>query len=117
MSTGSSEQDIARLGAEQSDARMELLAVQGELRHQQSVFDTLELLKKEHDFLRGLIGSMLDEGLQAREQIEQLREESQSLLARKLEIEGTLASKREEVNSLDQAILDKSRTLAGEPGV
>jgi hypothetical protein len=77
----------------------------------------LELLKKEHDFLRGLIGSMLDEGLQVREQIEQRCDESQSLLARKLEIEGPLASKRDEINALDQGILDKSRTLAGEPGV
>jgi hypothetical protein len=30
---------------------------------------------------------------------------------------GPLASKRDEINALDQGILDKSRTLAGEPGV
>ena len=47
----------------------ELAALGAEVSIRNSVFATLEVLKKEQDFLRGLIGTMIDEGRDAREQV------------------------------------------------
>jgi len=103
------------------EARSELEAKLNELgaevRHQDSVFATLEVLKKEQDFLRGLVGSMLDEGKDVRQQVDDLRVESASLLAQRIEIQKELASKQAQVQVLDKAIMAKDQEVDGGRGV
>ena len=104
-------------GAEGPQAEAELAALGAEVRHQDSVFATLEVLKKEQDFLRELIGSMIDEGGVARDRVEELRQESASLVAQQLELEKELIGKQAEIDVLDKAIVAKSESLDAERGV
>jgi hypothetical protein len=81
------------------------------------VYATLEVLKKEQDFLRGLVGSMLDDGKTARQQVDDLRTESTALLAQRLELQKDLASKQAQVDVLDKAIAAKDQEVDGGHGV
>jgi chromosome segregation ATPase len=95
-----------------------LASLNAEVRQQDSVFATLEVLKKEQGFLRELIGAMVDDGSAARERIRELRQESETLLAQQLELEKELAGKQTEIQMLDKAIVAKSQSLKeGEPDV
>ena len=76
------------------------------------------MLKKEQDFLRGVIGTMLDVGQAARDRVDELRLESAALLNQKLTLEKELISRQAEVDVLDKAILAKERGgRDGDPGV
>ena len=108
--------EYARLVDQVTDLRQQraateaaLTALGAEVKHQDSVFATLEVLKKEQDFLRGLIGTMLDEGEQARDRVDELRLESAALLNQKLTLEKELISRQAEVDVMDKAILAKDR--------
>jgi predicted GNAT family acetyltransferase len=108
---------VVDLRGQKAAAEAELAALGAEVKHQDSVFATLEVLKKEQDFLRGLIGTMLDEGQEARDQVDELRLESAALLNRKLTLERELISRQAEIDVLDKAILAKDRDRDDEPGV
>jgi chromosome segregation ATPase len=95
----------------------ELAALGAEVRHQDSVFATLDVLKKEQDFLRGLIGTMLDEGQQARDRVDELRLESAALMTQRLALEKDLINRQAEIDVLDKAIMAKDRNLGEEAGV
>jgi AMMECR1 domain-containing protein len=105
------------LREQRSDAETTLAGLSAEVRHQESVFATLEVLKMEHDFLRGLIGTMVAEGHDARQAVDELRMESAALLSRRLEIEKELIGKQAEVELLDKAILAKGAKLEADAGV
>jgi chromosome segregation ATPase len=105
------------LNARRAEAEAELASLTAEVRHQDSVFATLDVLKKEQGFLRELIGSMLDEGGVARDRVRQLRQESETLVAQQLELEKQLIGKQAEIDILDKAIVAKSEGLEREPGV
>ncbi len=107
---------VSDLRGQKGDLETKLTALGAEVRNQDSVFQTLEVLKKEQDFLRGLLGNMLDEGQQAREQVNDLRQESASLVAQKLEIQKDLVSKQAQVDILDKAIMAKDQEVDGGRG-
>lgn len=109
--------ELALLREQRSDAETTLAGLSAEVRHQESVFATLEVLKKEHDFLRGLIGTMVAEGHDARQQVDQLRMESAALLGERLAVEKELVGKQAEVELLDKAILAKGAQLGADAGV
>jgi chromosome segregation ATPase len=79
-----------------------------------AVFEWLEVMKKEQGFLRGLVGTMVDDGEAASDQLESIRIETETLTARREELEQELAVKRSEINQLDQQILIRNETLAGD---
>jgi chromosome segregation ATPase len=108
---------VADLHGQKAAAEAELAALGAEVRHQDSVFATLEVLKKEQDFLRGLIGTMLDEGQEARDRVDELRLESAALLNQRLTLEKELISRQAEIDVLDKAILAKDRDRDGDAGV
>ena len=110
-------QKVSGLRGQKADLEIRLTDLGAEVKHQDSVFATLEVLKKEQDFLRGLVGGMLDEGKEARQQIDDLRVESASLVAQRLEIQKELASKQAQSETLDKAIMAKDEKLDGQPGV
>jgi chromosome segregation ATPase len=103
------------LSARRASAEAELAGLEAEVRHQDSVFATLEVLKKEQGFLRELIGSMIDEGGVARDRVRELRQESEALVVQQLELEKQLIGKQAEIDVLEKAIVTKSRNL--DPGV
>ena len=107
------------LGDRKADTEAALASLNAEVRHQESVFATLEVLKKEQGFLRELIGAMLDDGSAARDRIRDLRQESEALLAQQLHLEKQLIGKQTEIQMLDKAIMTKSQALGEEekPGV
>ena len=72
---------VNALDARKEETEAALASLNAEVRQQDSVFATLEVLKKEQGFLRELIGAMLDDGSAARERIRELRQESETLLA------------------------------------
>jgi chromosome segregation ATPase len=119
------EREHARLAKQvnELDARKEetegaLASLNADVRQQDSVFATLEVLKKEQGFLRELIGAMLDDGSAARERIRELRQESETLLAQQLELEKDVFGKQTEIQMLDKEIVAKNRSLEGkEPDV
>jgi chromosome segregation ATPase len=108
-------EQVDELDARKADTEAALASLNADIRHQDSVFATLEVLKKEQGFLRELIGAMLDDGTSARERIRDLRQESESLLAQQLELEKELIGKQTEIQMLDKAIVAKSRSLEKEP--
>jgi chromosome segregation ATPase len=111
-------EQVDELSARRADTEAALASLNAEVRHQDSVFATLEVLKKEQGFLRELIGAMVDDGSAARERIRDLRQESEALLAQQLELEKQLVGKQTEIQMLDKAIVAKSRSLEGkEPDV
>ena len=59
---------------------------------------------------------MLDEGKEARQQIDDLRAESAALVAQRLEIQKDLASKQAQVEILDKAIMAKDQEVDGGHG-
>ena len=81
------------------------------------MFATLEVLKKEQDFLRGLIGTMLDEGQHARQQIDDLRIGERVAAAQRIEIQKELAASRRRSSILDKAIMAKDEEVDGGHGV
>jgi chromosome segregation ATPase len=107
-------QQVSELGARKAETEAALASLNAEVRHQDSVFATLEVLKQEQGFLRELIGAMLDDGSAARDRIRDLRQESEALLAQQLELEKQLIGKQTEIQMLDKAIVAKSRSLEGE---
>lgn len=107
-------EQVDELGARKAETEAALASLSAEVRHQDSVFATLEVLKKEQGFLRELIGAMLDDGSAARDRIRDLRQESEALLAQQLELEKQLIGKQTEIQMLDKAIVAKSRSLEGE---
>jgi chromosome segregation ATPase len=104
-------QQVSELGARKAETEAALASLNAEVRHQNSVFATLEVLKQEQGFLRELIGAMLDDGSAARDRIRDLRQESEALLAQQLELEKQLIGKQTEIQMLDMAIVAKSRSL------
>ena len=110
-------EQVDALGARKAETEAALAALNAEVRHQDSVFATLEVLKKEQRFLRELIGAMLDDGSAARDRIRDLRRESEALLAQQLELEKQLVGKQTEIQMLDKAIVAKSRSLEEAPDV
>jgi chromosome segregation ATPase len=109
---------LDELGARKSETEGALASLSADVRHQESVFATLEVLKKEQGFLRELIGAMLDDGSTARDRVRDLRQESEALLAQQLELEKQLIGKQTEIQMLDKAIMTKSQALEEEkPGV
>ena len=108
---------VDELLSQKSAVATELAALSAEVRHQESVFANLEVLRKEQDFLRGLIGTMVSEGVDARDKLEDLRLESASLHSQRLEIEKALVSKQAEIELLDKALLAKGGTLDADGGV
>jgi hypothetical protein len=106
------------LGARKAQTEGALASLNADVRHQESVFATLEVLKKEQGFLRELIGAMLDDGTATRDRVRDLRQDSEALLAQQLELEKQLIGKQTEIQMLDKAIIAKSQTLEEEkPGV
>jgi chromosome segregation protein len=108
---------VVELRGQKAAVETDLAALNAEVRHQDSVFATLEVLKKEQDFLRGLIGTMVVEGQGAREQVDQLRVESAALLTQRLEIEKDLIGKQAQIELLDKSILAKGGTLEADGDV
>jgi chromosome segregation protein len=109
---------VDALGARKAETEAALASLNAEVRHQDSVFATLEVLKKEQGFLRELIGTMLDDGSTERDRIRNLRQESEALFAQQLELEKQLIGKQTEIQVLDKAIMAKSQALEEEkPGV
>jgi chromosome segregation ATPase len=108
---------IDALAGRKEQLTTELAGLDAEVRHQEAVFATLEVLKKEQGFLRELIGSMVDEGSAARDRVRDLRQESEALFAQQLEIEKELVGKQAELDVIDKAILAKSQELEGKPAV
>jgi chromosome segregation ATPase len=104
-------EQVDELDARKAATETALASLNADVRHQESVFATLEVLKKEQGFLRELIGAMLDDGSAARDRIRDLRQESDSLLAQQLELEKQLIGKQTEIQMLDKAIVAKSRSL------
>jgi hypothetical protein len=60
---------------------------------------------------------MVDDGHQARDAVNQLRIEAESLMVQKFELEKEVTGKQTQSDMLDKAITTKTRTLAAEPGV
>ena len=85
-----------------------LASLSADVRHQDLVFATLEVLKKEQGFLRELIGAMLDDGTATRDRVRDLRQDSEALLAQQLELEKQLIGKQTEIQMLDKAIMTKN---------
>ena len=108
---------VSNLRGQHSELEAKLNALGADVRHQDLVFATLEVLKKEQDFLRGLVGSMLDEGKDVRQQVDELRVESASLLAQRIEIQKELAGKQAQVEILDKAIMAKDQEVDNGRGV
>ena len=108
---------VNALDARKEETEGALASLSAEVRQQDSVFATLEVLKKEQGFLRELIGAMLDDGTTARERIRELRQESETLLAQQLELEKDLIGKQTEIQLLDKEIVAKNRSLEKEPDV
>jgi chromosome segregation ATPase len=108
---------VNELDARKEETEAALASLGAEVRQQDSVFATLEVLKKEQGFLRELIGAMLDDGSAARERIRELRQESETLLAQQLELEKDLFGKQTEIQLLDKEIVAKNRSLEKEPDV
>jgi chromosome segregation ATPase len=104
---------LVDLREQKTAVEAELAGLGAEVRHQDSVFATLEVLRKEQDFLRGLIGTMLDEGQQARDRVEELRLESAALATQKLALEKDLINRQAEIDVLDKAIMAKDSDKAG----
>lgn len=102
---------VDALDARKTETEATLASLNAEVRHQESVLATLEVLKKEQGFLRELIGSMIDDGSATRDRIRTLRQESEALLAQQLELEKQLIGKQTEIQMLDKAIMAKSQTL------
>ena len=102
---------VNALDARKEETEGALASLSAEVRQQDSVFATLEVLKKEQGFLRELIGAMLDDGSTARERIRELRQESETLLAQQLELEKDLIGKQTEIQLLDKEIVAKNRSL------
>jgi chromosome segregation ATPase len=102
---------VNALDARKEETEGTLASLNAEVRQQDSVFATLEVLKKEQGFLRELIGAMLDDGSAAREGIRELRQESETLLAQQLELEKDLFGKQTEIQLLDKEIVAKNRSL------
>jgi chromosome segregation ATPase len=102
---------VNELDARKEETEAALASLNAEVRQQDSVFATLDVLKKEQGFLRELIGSMLDDGSAARTRIRELRQESESLLAQQLELEKDLFGKQTEIQMLDKEIVAKNRSL------
>jgi chromosome segregation ATPase len=102
---------VNALDARKAETEGALASLSAEVRQQDSVFATLEVLKKEQGFLRELIGAMLDDGSSARERIRELRQESEALLAQQLELEKDLFGKQTEIQLLDKEIVAKNRSL------
>jgi chromosome segregation ATPase len=106
--------ELADLRGQKAAVETELATLSAEVRHQDSVFANLEVLKKEQDFLRGLIGTMVDEGVDARDKLDDLRLESASLQSQRLTLEKELVGKQAEIELIDKALLAKGRTLDGD---
>jgi chromosome segregation ATPase len=104
-------EQVNALDARKADTEGKLASLDAEVNQKESVFATLEVLKKEQGFLRQLIGAMVDDGSAAHERIRALRQESETLLAQQLELEKDLIGKQTEVQLLDKAIVAKNRSL------
>ena len=102
---------VSELRGQKADLDAQLNELGAEVRHQDSVYATLEVLKKEQDFLRGLVGSMLDDGKTARQQVDDLRTESAALLTQRLELQKELATKQAQVEVLDKTIGAKDQEV------
>jgi chromosome segregation ATPase len=110
-------EQVAALDARKEQTEADLARLNAEVRHQNSVFATLEVLKKEQGFLRQLIGSMVDEGSVAHDRVRELRQESEALVAQQLDLEKQLIGKQAEIDVLEKAIATKSQSLEQEPSV
>jgi chromosome segregation ATPase len=108
---------VSELRGEKTGLEAKLYELGADVRHQDSVYATLEVLKKEQDFLRGLVGNMLDDGKTARQQIDDLRAESTALLTQRLELQKEIAGKQAQVDVLDKAIAAKDQELDAGHGV
>jgi hypothetical protein len=110
-------EQVAALATRKEQTEADLARLNADVRHQDSVFATLEVLKKEQGFLRELIGSMVDEGSVAHDRVRELRQESEALVAQQLDLEKELIGKQAEIDVLEKAIMTKSQGLDSEPGV
>jgi chromosome segregation ATPase len=110
-------EQVAALATRKEQTEADLARLNADVRHQDSVFATLEVLKKEQGFLRELIGSMVDEGSVAHDRVRELRQESEALVAQQLDLEKELIGKQAEIDVLEKAIMTKSQGLDSEAGV
>src|SRR5918996_331438 len=110
-------EQVAALDARKEQTEADLARLNAEVRHQNSVFATLEVLKKEQGFLRELIGSMVDEGSVAHDRVRELRQESEALVAQQLDLEKQLIGKQAEIDVLEKAIATKSQRQERERSV
>src|SRR5690606_602048 len=102
---------VDALNARKAETEAALASLDAEGRFKQSLFATLEVLKKDQGFLRELIAGRLDDGTSTRDHIRELRRESEALLAQQLELERQLVGKQTEIQMLDKAIMAKSQSL------